>query len=208
MVMRASYGSSRFETVIRDQFFVATPEGVGTGLDRLRSDLQFNEEVPSIIVAKNLTSATGTRRTVLNNITFNQIGVVADDNIRVDVFIDPTYRYTSGGVEITPRSNRPGWVNNVANNPLAEAEVYYGNPASYGGIAEILCSAANVNTRHVQPLVIQAADGGNFSIDFSGEVFIDLVGTVLIYIRVDEEATVNSDLTFALTFTEERLPRT
>ena len=188
---------------LRDQFFIASGIDPDNG-DTFFGDFDLSEQVPVIIAAKN--NAAATRRSVLKQLILTQRRVVSDAPLLLWTALDPTYRYGSGGVQVTPVSVRPQWTT-AGTEHRAQLEVYYGS-ASDPGLAspELLATAPNANTRWMHPIAIQAAEGLTQAIDLESELWVNAVGSVLFYLVAEDGATIAPESAFQLSFVEEPLP--
>ena len=146
--------------------------------------VDFDETMPVLAFCR--ASATDTRRTILKEFSICQVEPVASAVVCVAVVIDPTSRYVSGGEAITPFSNRPGWTSLDAQ---ATVSCRHGSAGGIGGIPEIACSAANVNTRRIKLWTAPASAGNVVYVVPEGEAYIDATGSILIYVWLDEPST-------------------
>lgn len=203
--MRNSYPLGH-EAALRDQYFVAQMTEPD---DYLHTALDYDPVVPSLLLQKNYVAAApgtiGYKRTVLDALTIMQLQPAASVSFRMAVYVDATARYSSGGVAVTPRSLRPGWVSGT--DPAAELVVYQG---SYDDVnaAHVEVSLPGSTYRKVQPAVIPASEGLMTTYDFQGKVWLDRVGSVLVFIFLDDPpGTTPGTFDWSLTFYEEPLPR-
>lgn len=164
----------------------------------IAGDTDFYHETPVILFQKNSTA--NTRRTILKSLWFGQLEPVASSVIRVGIWIDPLARFSSGGALLTPTSVRPGWT--AAGHKAAEVTVYHGSPGGVGGIAELVATGLQANTRKLRPWTIPASGGNGTLFEFEGELYLDRVGSILIYVWTDDVSALPITFDWSAEFVE------